>query len=72
MVWFTGIQYLHALAVQRGLTVVRPSQAFHDSMCEYRVMFAIFSTVVANGACTEIGSRRGVNGTRCRQAPTVM
>ena len=60
------------LAVQRSLTVVRPSQAFHDSMCDYRVMFAIFSTVAANGTCTETGRRQGVNGTRRRQAPTVV
>ena len=70
MVWLTGIQYFHVLVVQRGLTVVRPSLAFRDSMCEYRVMYAIFSTIVANGTCTETDSRRGVNGTR--QAPTVM
>ena len=57
MVWLTVIQYLHVLAVQRSLTVVRPSTAFHDSTCEYRVMFAIFSTVVANGTCTKTGSR---------------
>ena len=72
MVWLTAIQHLHVLAVQHSLTVVRPSQAFHDSMREYRVMFAIFSTVVANGTCTETGSRRGVNGTRRRQAPIAM
>ena len=29
------MQYLHVLAVQRSLTVVRPSQAFHDAICEY-------------------------------------
>ena len=72
MVWLTGVQYLHVLAVQRSLTVVRPSQAFHDSMCDYRVMFAIFSTVAANGTCTETGNRRRVNGTRRRQVPTEM
>ena len=33
-------------------------------------MFAIFSTLVANGTRTETGSRRGVNGTRHRQAST--
>ena len=48
VVWLTGIQYLHVLEVQRNLTIVRPSQASHAAMCEYRVMFAIFSTVVAN------------------------
>ena len=72
MVWLTAIQHLHVLAVQHSLTVVRPSQAFHDSMCDYRVMFAIFSTVAANGTCTETGRRQGVNGTRRRQAPTVV
>ena len=70
IVWLTGIRYLRVLAVQRSLTVVRPSQAFHDS--EYRVMLAIFTTVVANGTCTQTDSRRGVNGTRRRQVPTVM
>ena len=74
MGWLTGIlRTLHVLAVQRSLAnVVRQSQAFHDSMCDYRVMLAIFSKVVANGTCTETGSRRGVNGTRRRQAPIAM
>ena len=72
MVWLTDIQYLHVLAVQRSLTVVRPCQAFHDSMCEYREMFAIFLTVVANGTCTETGSRQGINSPRRRQVPTIM
>ena len=30
VVWLTGTQHLHVLAVQRSLTVVRPSQAFYD------------------------------------------
>ena len=70
--WLTGIQYLHILAVHRIVTVVQLRQEFHDSMCEYRVLFAIFSTVVANGTCTETGNRRRVNGTRRRQVPTEM
>ena len=53
-----GIQYSHVLVVQRSLTVLRPSQAFHDATCEYRVMFAIFTIVVAYGTCTETCSRR--------------
>ena len=65
--WLPGLQYIYVLAVQRSLTVVRLSQGFHDSMCEYRVIFAIFSTEVANGTCTETRSRRGENGTRRRQ-----
>ena len=40
--WLTGIQYLHVLAVQRSLTIVRRSEAFHDAMCENGAMFAIF------------------------------
>ena len=43
VVWLTGIQYLHdVLVVQRGLTVLRPSQAFHDIVCECRILLAIF------------------------------
>ena len=30
VVWLTGIQYLHVPVVQRSLTIVRPSRAFHD------------------------------------------
>ena len=56
VVWLTGTQYLHELAVQPRLTVLRPRQAFHDATCEYRVMLAILSTVVAYGRCTETGS----------------
>ena len=36
VVWLTGIQYFHALAVQRSLAVVPPSQAFNGAVCEYR------------------------------------
>ena len=72
VVWLTGIQYLHVLAIQCTPTVVPLSPASHDAMREYRVRFTIFSTlVVAYGTCTETGSRRGVNDTKCRQAPTV-
>ena len=42
------------------LTAVRPSQAFHDAICECRIMFAIFSTV-AYRTCTEAGSRLEVS-----------
>ena len=59
VVWLTGTQHLHELAVQHGLTVVRPSQAFRDATCEYRLMFVIFSTVVAYGTCTETGNKCG-------------
>ena len=34
VVWLSGIQCLHILVVQRSLTVLRPSQAFHDIICE--------------------------------------
>ena len=57
--------YLHVLVVQRSLTVLRPSQAFHHVICGCRIMFAIFPTV-AYRTCTEAGSRRGVNDTRRR------
>ena len=58
---------LHVLAVQRSVTVVRRSQAFHDAICEYRVlMIAIFSTV-AYRTRTETGSRPRVHSTRGRQ-----
>ena len=53
-------KYLRVLAVQHSLTVVPSSQAFRDAICEYRVMFAIFSTV-AYRTCTETGSRREVS-----------
>ena len=65
MVWLTDIQYLHVLAVQRSRTIVRPSQAFHDAMCECGVMFAIFSTLVDNGTCT----KTGINSRRCNWYP---
>ena len=45
VVWLTGIQYLHVLVVQRSLTVLRPSQAFHDIICECRILLAIFLIV---------------------------
>ena len=64
VVRLTGTQYLDVV-VQRSLTVVLPSQAFHDAICERRVMFAIFPTV-AYKTCAEADSRRGVNDTRCR------
>ena len=72
VVRLTGIQYLRVLAVQRHFTIVRRRQAFHDAMYQYGVIFPIFSTVVANGKCTQTGRRRGINGTGRRQAPTVV
>ena len=72
VVRLTGIQHFRVLAVQRNFTIVRRSQAFHDAMCEYGVIFSIFSTGVANGKCTQTGRRRGINGTGRRQAPTVV
>ena len=45
VVLLTGIQYLHALVVQRSLTVLRPSQALHDKTCECRTLLAIFPIV---------------------------
>ena len=68
VVWLTGMQYLHVLALKRCLTVVWPSQAFHDAICEYRVIFAICSTVACRTCTTETDSRRGVNGTWRRQS----
>ena len=59
------MQYLHVLAVQRSLTVVRPSQAFHVQYVSIRVTFAIFS-IVAYRTCTEIGSRRSIIDTSRR------
>ena len=38
VVWLTRMQYLHVLVVQRSLTVLRPSQAFHDMLCECRIL----------------------------------
>ena len=68
----SGIQHLPVLEVQRSLTVVRPGQAFHDAMLDYRVMVAVLSTVVASWTCIETGTRRGVSSIRRRQAPTVL
>ena len=45
VVWLMGIQYLHVLVVQRSLTVLRPSQAFHDMICECRILLANFPIV---------------------------
>ena len=70
MVWLTGVQYLHLLAVQSSLTVVRPSQAFHESMLKYRECLRFFDS--SGPGRTETGSRQGVNGTRRGQAPTAM
>ena len=49
---------MYSLGVQRSLTVVRPSQAFHDddaNVSECRMMSAIYSTImiVSYGTCTE-------------------
>ena len=43
VVWLTGIQYFHVLVVRRSLTVLRPRQAFHDIICECRILLAIFA-----------------------------
>ena len=37
VVSLTGIQYLHVVVAQRGLTIVRLSRAFYGAMCEYGV-----------------------------------
>ena len=61
-------KYLRVLAVQHSLTVVPSSQAFRDAICEYRVMSAIFLTVVRKGYSeNEAGSRRGIIDTRRRR-----
>ena len=49
VVWLTRIQYLHVLVVQGSRTVLRPGQAFHDVLCECRVLFAIVPTVAYAG-----------------------
>ena len=38
-------QYLHVLVLHRSLAVLRPSQVFHDILCDRRIMFAIFLIV---------------------------
>ena len=47
IVWLTGLQYSYMCSQFSiySLTVVRPSQAFHDALCEHRVILAFFSTV---------------------------
>ena len=40
VVCLTGIKCLYVLVVQRSLTVLRPSQAFHDIMCECRILLS--------------------------------
>ena len=59
------ILHSHALAVHRSIIVVRPTQAFHDEVCECRLVLAIFATVVYR-TCAEAGSRRGVFDTTRR------
>ena len=49
--------------VQRGLTVLRRSQAFRDVMCECQILYAFFAAV-AYRTCTEARSRRGIIDTR--------
>ena len=54
------------LGVQRSLTVLRPSQAFHDVIWECRILFAVFPTV-AYSTCAQAGSsRRGIIDARRR------
>ena len=70
-VWSTGhtILTMCSNVVQRSLTVVRPSQAFHYvipyQVCECRMLSAIFPMVAY--ICTDAVSRRGIIDTTKRR-----
>ena len=52
VVWLTGIYYLRVLVGQSSLTVLRPSQAFHDIICHVSVeSCSIFFPIVAYRTC---------------------
>ena len=42
---YTILTCTRSSAYCSSLTVLRPSQAFHDVICECRILFAIFPTV---------------------------
>ena len=54
VVWPMRIKYFHVLVVQGSRTVLRPSQAFHDVLFEFRVLFAVVPTVAYTEAYLHI------------------
>ena len=66
VVWLTGIQNLHILVVDRGVTVLRPNQAFHDIICVSDTACDFVKDIYVIVYTEEAGSRRGIIDTRHR------